>query len=126
MLEYLLFRAGLFHLEKKNLCRFGICERHFEYLTATDRKDYCKACKPVFNRSTSFNNSLQFVSKSVAFRIWKKGYPEHTWALYGRPICPSCRKHFGTSDDTEDASSETDQIFSECSKYISHFSAVSQ
>ena len=118
MLEYLLFRAGFFNLEKKNLCRFSICEHHLQYLTAADRQDNCKVCKPIRQRSTSATSYLQFVSKSMALQIWHLGYPIHTWVVYGRAICTSCRKHFQSSDDTKEATAESCQIFGKRLKCI--------
>ena len=124
MLEYLLFRAALFNSEHKNLCKFEICENHFEYLTTADRKDNCKICKAIRQRPTSLTNSLQYVSKSMALRIWKQGQPTQTWAVYEQSICTGCRKHFAASDGVEEAGLETDHIFGEFLKYIYCFDKV--
>ncbi|CAF3098566.1 unnamed protein product, partial [Rotaria sp. Silwood2] len=87
MLEYLLYRAGFFHLEHRNLCQYKICENHYKYLTSYDHKDNCKLCKAVRQCPTTGTSSLRSVTKPMALRVWQEGYLMHTWAVYGKSVC---------------------------------------
>ncbi|CAF1536049.1 unnamed protein product, partial [Rotaria sordida] len=111
MLEYLLFRAGFFNLEKKNLCEFTICDHHFKYLTAANPQDNCKVCKVVRQRPTIGTSSLRLVLKSMALRIWEAGQPNNTWAFFDQFICCSCRHYFQEPDDVKDSISKSETIF---------------
>ena len=120
MLEYLLYRAGFFDLEHKNLCRYKICGNHYKYLTTSDRKENCKLCKAIRQRPTASTSYLRPVTKSMALQVWQKGRPAHTWTVYGKATCASCRSYFEASNDTDTLRSSSDHWFGEYWKYIMH------
>jgi hypothetical protein len=112
MLEYLLFRAGLFHIKPTNLYQHCICSNHLKYLTVIDRKR-CHICKPLREQEITGNNDMRQVSKPIALGIWEEGQPEHNWALYGRPICGKCRKYYENKYLTNEMGKKADTIFGE-------------
>ena len=110
ILEYLLFRAGLFHLQPTNLYYHHICSNHLGYLTLMG-KNRCYACKHVRKQDGVGKTEMRLVSKALAIGIWKGGQPDQNWALFDRPICGTCRRYCENKYLTDEIRSKADTIF---------------
>ncbi|CAF1676555.1 unnamed protein product, partial [Adineta ricciae] len=111
MLEYLLYRAGYFHLQYTNLCQYKICKNHYDYLTSRERNDSCRLCKTVRGCPTAGTTHLRTVTKSLALQVWKEGRPMYTWAVYAKPVCNNCRKYVEIMNDTTTMRSTSEHWF---------------
>lgn len=110
MLEYLLCRAGLFSLQPTNLFLHHICSNHLTFFTLAEKKR-CHVCKLVRDKGTVGIKDIRSISKALAIGIWEEGQPVHNWALYGRPICGSCRKYYEKKYLTDEMRKKADAVF---------------
>ncbi|CAF1471747.1 unnamed protein product [Adineta ricciae] len=121
MLEYLLYRAGCFHLQHTNLCQYKICTNHYDYLTSRERNNSCRLCKTVRGCPTVRTTHLQAVTKSLALQVWKEGRPVYTWVVYAKPVCSICRKYFDRANDTNAMRSTSEHCPSEPASQHSNY-----
>ncbi|UJR24301.1 hypothetical protein I4U23_027268 [Adineta vaga] len=47
----------------------------------------------------------------MALPVWQKGRPTHTWAVYEKATCTSCRTYFEASGDIETLGNTSDHWF---------------
>jgi hypothetical protein len=92
LLEYLLFKGGVFNLHPTNIIESDICSL---------------VCK----RQAASINGVRRVSKPLALAIWEYGQPQEKWAFYDQPICDHCRKYLTANILSDEVRSKCDHIF---------------
>ncbi|CAF2117719.1 unnamed protein product [Rotaria magnacalcarata] len=110
MLEYLSYRAALFHLQPTNLYHHHICLKHWKYLTSAEKKR-CIACRLLREQDSASSSDVHLVSKPLAIGIWEEGQPANNLAMYDRPICGKCRKYYEEKYLTDEMREKADTVF---------------
>jgi len=114
-LEYLLFRAGLFHLQPTNINNHHICTNHLDhFLSASEKVKRCSSCVPIRDRRSASVSGLRRACKAVALGIWEEGRPHHSWVLFGRLICATCRLLFEEKYSNDAMRKKCDELFGKC------------
>ncbi|CAF2119178.1 unnamed protein product [Rotaria magnacalcarata] len=116
MLEYLLYRAALFHLQPINLYHHHFCLKHWKYLTSAEKKR-CNVCRLLREQDSASSSDVRLVSKPLAIGIWEEGQPANNLGMYDRPICGKCRKYYEEKYLTDEMREKADTVF-DMSSYL--------
>jgi hypothetical protein len=112
LLEYLLFKGGVFNLHPTNIIESDICSNHIKHLSSGgEYNKRCHTCKLVCKRQAASINGVRRVSKPLALAIWEYGQPQEKWAFYDQPICDHCRKYLTANILSDEVRSKCDHIF---------------